>query len=243
MKLSVVMPVYNEVATLAQIIQRVRAVPIEKEILVVDDFSTDGTRELLAGLSEPNVRVFLHERNRGKGAAIRTALPQATGDIVIIQDADLEYDPAEYPRLVAPIEAGEADVVYGSRFLGQGRGTAGRAHYAANRTLTWVSNLFTGLHLTDMETCYKALRADLARRLDLVSDRFEIEPEITAKAARLGARFREVPISYAGRSRAQGKKIGLQDGLKALATIVRFGVLTAGRRPGRPGGHERGGRR
>jgi len=237
------MPVYNEVATLAQIIQRVQAVPLDKEILVVDDFSTDGTRELLAKLTSPGVRVFLHERNRGKGAAIRTALPQATGDIIIIQDADLEYDPAEYPKLIAPIAAGAADVVYGSRFLGQGRGTAGRAHYAANRALTWVSNLFTGLHLTDMETCYKALRTDVAQRLDLVADRFEIEPEITAKAARLGARFREVPISYAGRSRAEGKKIGLGDGLKALATIVRFGVLTAGRRRVWPGSHEPGGRR
>jgi glycosyltransferase involved in cell wall biosynthesis len=225
-KLSVVMPVFNEVDTLAEIVGRVQAVPLEKEILLVDDFSTDGTRELLAGLAGPNVRVFLHERNRGKGAAIRTALPHVGGEVVVIQDADLEYDPSEYPMLIAPIAAGEADVVYGSRFLGQGRGSAGRAHYTANRTLTWLSNLFTGLHLTDMETCYKALRADLAKRLDLVSDRFEIEPEITAKAARLGARFHEVPISYAGRSRAEGKKIGLRDGMKALATIVKFGLLS-----------------
>ncbi len=224
MKLSVVIPVFNEVGTLAEIVRRVQAVPVEKEILVVDDFSTDGTRELLASLAGPNLRVFLHERNRGKGAAIRTALPHVTGDVVIIQDADLEYDPAEYPRLIAPIAAGEADIVYGSRFLGQGRGTTGRAHYAANRTLTWLSNLCTGLHLTDMETCYKALRTDLAQRLSLVSERFEIEPEITAKAARLQARFREVPIDYAGRSRAAGKKIGLRDGLKALATILRFGL-------------------
>ena len=226
MQLSVVIPVYNEVGTLAEILARVDAVPLEKEILVVDDFSTDGTRELLARLAGPHIRVFLHERNRGKGAAIRTALPHVAGDVVIIQDADLEYDPAEYPRLIGPIAAGEADVVYGSRFLEQGRGTAGRAHYIANRLLTLMSNLFTGLRLTDMETCYKALRADIAKRLDLVSDRFEIEPEITAKAVRLGARFREVPISYAGRSRTEGKKIGLRDGLKALATIVKFGVLS-----------------
>lgn len=225
MKLSVVMPVFNEVGTLAEIVARVQAVPIDKEILLVDDGSSDGTRELLATLSGPNVRVFLHEQNRGKGAAIRTALPQAIGEIVIIQDADLEYDPSEYPRLIAPIEAGEADVVYGSRFLGRGRGSAGRAHYLANRLLTSLSNLFTGLRLTDMETCYKALRIDIVRRLVLVSERFEIEPEITARAARLGARFREVPIGYAGRSRAEGKKIGLRDGVKAIATVVRFGVL------------------
>ncbi len=224
MKLSVLIPVYNERETLTEILRRVQAVGIEKEILIVDDFSTDGTRDLLARLDEPNVRVFLHERNRGKGAAIRTALPEITGDVVIIQDADLEYDPAEYPKLLAPIEANEADVVYGSRFATTGQGTASWANYHANRFLTGLSNLLTGLKLTDMETCYKAIRADVARRLDLVSDRFEIEPEITAKAARLGARFREVPIRYAGRSREQGKKIGFRDGLRAIATILRFGL-------------------
>ncbi|MCK4305094.1 MAG: glycosyltransferase family 2 protein [Candidatus Eisenbacteria sp.] len=229
MKISVIMPAYNERATILEIISRVQAVDLPKEILVVDDGSRDGTRKILQDLTGPGLRIFFHERNRGKGAAIRTALPYVTGEILIIQDADLEYDPAEYPKLIAPITAGAADVVYGSRFLGRGRGSAGILHYAANRLLTAISNLFTGLRLTDMETCYKALRVDLVRRLELVSNSFEIEPEITAKAARLGARFREVPIHYAGRSYGEGKKIGLCDGIRALRTILRYGMPRARR--------------
>ena len=229
MKISVLMPVYNERATLMEILARVRAVPIEKEIILVDDGSSDGTRELLAGLSGDDLHIILHERNRGKGAAIRSGLAQASGDVVIIQDADLEYDPNDYPALIAPIAAGEADVVYGSRFLGRGRGSAGRWHYAANRMLTLFSNLFTGLRLTDMETCYKAIRRELIQSVTLVSNAFEIEPEITARMARKGARFREVPISYAGRSRTEGKKINLADGVRAVITILKFGLLAKDR--------------
>ena len=229
MKISVLMPVYNERATLMEILARVRAVPLEKEIILIDDGSSDGTRELLAGLSGDDLHIILHERNRGKGAAIRSGLAQASGDVVIIQDADLEYDPNDYPALIAPIAAGEADVVYGSRFLGRGRGSAGRWHYAANRMLTLFSNLFTGLRLTDMETCYKAIRRELIQSVTLVSNAFEIEPEITARMARKGARFREVPISYAGRSRTEGKKINLADGVRAVITILKFGLLAKDR--------------
>ena len=229
MKISVLMPVYNERATLMEILARVRAVPIEKEIILVDDGSSDGTRELLAGLSGDDLHIILHERNRGKGAAIRSGLAQASGDVVIIQDADLEYDPNDYPALIAPIAAGEADVVYGSRFLGRGRGSAGRWHYAANRMLTLFSNLFTGLRLTDMETCYKAIRRELIQSVTLVSNAFEIEPEITARMARKGARFKEVPIRYAGRSRTEGKKINLADGVRAVITILKFGLLAKDR--------------
>jgi len=224
MKLSIIIPAYNERATIAELLARVRAVPGEKEILVVDDASRDGTSELLRSLAAPPVRLFFHERNRGKGAAIRTALPHVTGDVVIIQDADLEYDPGDYPRLVAPIASGEADVVYGSRFLGRGHRASSRWHYAVNQVLTRLSNLFTGLRLSDMETCYKAFRADLVRDLPLVSDGFDIEPELTARAARRGARFREVPISYHGRSGGEGKKIGWRDGWRALRAIVRFSL-------------------
>ncbi len=224
MELSVIIPAYNERETIEAVIAKVQAVPVEKEILVVDDFSVDGTRKILLGLTAKNIRTLTHDKNLGKGAAIRTALPKTTGKMVIIQDADLEYNPAEYPRLMAPIQNGEVDVVYGSRFLSGGRGTAGLTHYAANRFLTLLSNLFTGLKLTDMETCYKMIRGDVARRLDLKSNSFNIEPEITAKAVRLGARFTEIPITYQGRSYQEGKKIGLTDGLKAIITIIRLGL-------------------
>jgi len=224
-KLSIIIPAYNERATIAEVLARVCAVPGEKEILVVDDASRDGTRELLRDLATPPVRLFLHEHNRGKGAAIRTALPHVTGEVVIIQDADLEYDPGDYPRLIAPIASGEADAVYGSRFLGRGHRASTPWHYAVNQVLTRLSNLFTGLRLSDMETCYKAFRADLVRDLPLVSNGFEIEPELTARAARRGARFMEVPISYRARSAGEGKKIGWRDGWRALRAIVRFGLL------------------
>jgi glycosyltransferase involved in cell wall biosynthesis len=222
--LSVIIPAYNERATIEELLRRVREVPIEKEILVVDDASTDGTPERVEALAGPDLRLLRHARNRGKGAAIRTALPHTRGAIVLIQDADLEYDPGEYARLVAPIERGEADVVYGSRFLERGRRTTGLGHYAVNRFLTALSNLMTGLRLTDMETCYKVFRGDLVRGLPLVSERFEIEPELTWRAARAGARFREVPIRYAERGYRAGKKIGWRDGVRAVATIVRLGL-------------------
>lgn len=218
---SVIIPAFNERATIEEIIRRVRAVALEKEILIVDDGSGDGTREYLASLDASDLRVLLHDENRGKGAAIRTALPHTTGEVVLIQDADLEYDPHELVKLIGPIEAGDADVVYGSRFLARGRGSAGVLHYAANRLLTFLSNLTTGLALTDMETCYKALRGDLARSLDLTADGFNIEPEITARAAGRGARFVEVPIGYEGRAASEGKKIRLKDAFEAVWMIAR----------------------
>lgn len=223
-KLSVIIPAYNEQHTIEAIVAKVVAVPVEKEIIIVDDCSSDGTGEILRRLDAGNIKILIHDRNRGKGAAIRTAMSETTGDVVIIQDADLEYDPSEYPKLIAPIENDSADMVYGSRFLATGRGTAGRVHYGANRFLTILSNMFTGLDLTDMETCYKAMRGDLARRLDLQANSFEIEPEITAKAARAGARFLEIPIAYQGRSASEGKKIGVGDGLRAIWAIVKFGL-------------------
>ena len=224
MKLSVIIPAYNEEQTIEAIVRKVQRVPVEKEILIVDDCSSDGTTDILSRFDEPNLRIFYHERNQGKGAAIRTALPETTGDVVVIQDADLEYDPGEFVKLIAPIERGEADFVYGSRFLAGGRSSAGRIHYLANRFLTLLSNIFTGLSLTDMETCYKAMRGDIARGLELRARSFEIEPEITARAARAGARFMEVPIAYTGRSASEGKKIGVKDGLRAILTIVRIGL-------------------
>ncbi len=224
MKVSVIIPVYNERGTIAELLQRVLAVPVEKEVLVVDDFSQDGTRDLLPSLAVPPVRLLLHDRNRGKGAAVRTALAHVTGEIVILQDADLEYDPAEYPRLIEPIALGTADVVYGSRFLGRGPRASSRGHYLVNHLLTRLSNLFTGLRLSDMETCYKAFRADLLLSLPLESNGFDIEPELTARAARRKARFIEVPISYQGRSAREGKKIGWRDGVRALWAIARFGL-------------------
>ncbi len=234
MRVSVIIPAFNERATIAEIIRRVRAVSLEKEILIVDDGSSDGTREYLASLRDPDLRILLHEHNRGKGAAIRTALPHTTGEVVMIQDADLEYDPNELVKLIGPIEADEADVVYGSRFLAQGRGSAGMLHYMANRLLTLLSNLTTGLSLTDMETCYKALRGDLARSLELSADSFNIEPEITAQAAGRGARFVEVPIGYEGRAASEGKKIRLKDAFEAMWMILRCAPRARGGRVGSP---------
>jgi glycosyltransferase involved in cell wall biosynthesis len=224
--LSVVMPVYNEARTLLEIIERVRSVEIPKEIIVVDDGSTDGTRDLLLEKVKgviPGVRVILHDRNLGKGAAIRTAIEQVEGDYVIIQDADLEYDPKEYYSLLAPILDGRADVVFGSRFLGSG---AHRVHLfwhrVANGFLTTLSNMMTNLNLTDMEVCYKVFRADVIKKIKIRSNRFEFEPEITAKVARMRCRVYEVPISYSGRDYDEGKKIGWRDGLSALWTILKY---------------------
>jgi glycosyltransferase involved in cell wall biosynthesis len=230
-RLSVIVPVYNEVGTVRTLLERVTAVPIEKQIIVVDDASTDGTRDVLAALADAplpagNRIVFLaHDVNQGKGAAVRTALPYIDGDIALVQDADLEYDPAEYPRLIQPIVEGRADVVFGSRFLGGPRRVLLFWHAVANKILTLVSNMCTNLNLTDMETCYKVFRADVLKRLPIRSNRFGLEPELTAKVAHLRCRVYELPISYHGRPYAEGKKIGWKDAFAALWTIVRFAVV------------------
>jgi glycosyltransferase involved in cell wall biosynthesis len=226
-KLSVVIPVYNEVGTIKEIVSRVQAVDLEKEIIIVDDGSTDGTRELLQeiSLAQKNVRGFYHERNQGKGAALRTGFEAATGDIVIIQDADLEYDPRDYPLLLEPILDGRADIVYGSRFLGGPHRVLFFWHYLGNKFLTLLSNALTNLNLTDMETCYKVFRREVLDTIGLKSNRFGFEPEFTAKIAKKGFRIYETPISYSGRTYAEGKKIGWKDGVKAVFAIIWFRVF------------------
>ncbi len=226
MRLSVIMPVYNERPTIEEILRRVAAVPVDKEILLIDDASTDGTREFVQALEpSPGMRLFFQPENRGKGAAVRRGLEEATGDVVVIQDADLEYDPLDYLKLLKPIEDGLADVVYGSRFLGWPRRVLRFRHQLANRLLTTLSNFTTDLNLTDMETCYKMMTREVAKSLQLRSDRFGIEPEITSKIARLGFRVYEVPISYHGRDYWEGKKIGWRDGIAAVATILRYALV------------------
>jgi glycosyltransferase involved in cell wall biosynthesis len=231
-KLSVVIPVYNERQWVGELVRRVRAVPLPKEILLVDDGSIDGTRDVLRDLEGDEVRVFYQERNRGKGAALRRGFAHATGTVVLVQDADLEYDPAEYLRLIQPIVEGRADVVYGSRFTGGPHRVLYFWHYVANKILTAASNLFTNLNLTDMETCYKVFRREVLAGLTLTCDRFGFEPEFTAKIARRRPPWRvyEVPISYAGRTYEEGKKIGLKDAFLALLAIVRFGLFAPTRR-------------
>ena len=224
-KVSVVIPVYNEEATIAKVVARVATLPFPKEIVVVDDRSTDGTYQVLSQLAGiDGIRVIRHEQNQGKGAALRTGFENATGDVVVVQDADLEYDPRDIPGLLVPILQEQADVVYGSRFLGESPQDKSWVHRFGNWALTASSNLFSGLHLTYMETCYKAFRREVLNGVDVTQNRFGIEPELTAKLARRGYRFTEVPISYQARSYAEGKKIGLKDLFNALYCIGRYGV-------------------
>ena len=226
--LSVVIPCFNEVATLESIVDAVEQSPVKDlEIILVDDGSTDGTRELLRDKLEARVdRVIYHPANRGKGAALRSGFAAATGDMVLIQDADLEYDPQEYPQLIAPILAGKADVVFGSRFSG---GSSARVlyywHYLGNRLLTTLSNMLTNINLTDMEVCYKVFRREVLQKIHLEEERFGFEPEITAKVARLGCRIYEVGISYAGRTYKEGKKVGWRDGVRAVWCILKYNLL------------------
>jgi glycosyltransferase involved in cell wall biosynthesis len=248
MKLSAVIPVYNERPLIFEVLRNVQEVHVdgaEKEIIIVDDCSSDGTREFLQGLcaaqasTNPgvphivesgrkvhvqNIRVFFQDRNQGKGAALRRGFKEATGDVVVVQDADMEYDPAEYPRLLAPIRAGVADVVYGSRFLGGPHRVLYFWHYVGNKFLTTLSNMFTNINLTDMETCYKMFRKEVLDGIDIEQNRFGIEPEITAQIAKGGWRIYEVPISYHGRTYAEGKKIGWKDGFKAFYCIIRYNL-------------------
>jgi glycosyltransferase involved in cell wall biosynthesis len=224
-KLSVVIPVYNERQWIGDLVRRVRAVSVPKEVIIVDDGSTDGTREFLEELEGEEIRVFHLPRNRGKGAALREGFRHVTGDVILVQDADLEYDPADWLRLLLPIIDGRADVVYGSRFIGDSHRVLYFWHYLANKALTTLSNMLTNLNLTDMETCYKVFRREVLDGIHLKSDRFGFEPEITAKIARRrnpAWRVYEVPISYSGRTYEEGKKIGLGDALAALFWIIRF---------------------
>ncbi|GLI38914.1 glycosyltransferase family 2 protein [Geobacter hydrogenophilus] len=226
MKLSIVIPVYNEISTIATILGCVRSVDIEKEIILVDDFSSDGTRQLLPSFADDSTKIFFHDRNLGKGAALKTGFSKATGDIVIIQDADLEYDPQQYPKLIQPILDGKADVVYGSRFVtGDYRRVLYFWHMLGNKFLTLLSNMLTNLNLTDMETCYKVFKKEVLDKITIEEYRFGFEPEITAKISKLDIKIYEVGISYSGRGYKEGKKIGWKDGVSALRCIIKYNLL------------------
>ena len=235
-RLSIVIPVFNEAATIEEVLRRVRKAStagLEREIVVVDDFSTDGTRDLLVEAQKSGAfRLVLQPRNQGKGAALRAGFAAATGDLILIQDADLEYDPNDYPQLLQPILDNLADVVYGSRFLSAPHRVLYFRHALVNKGLTFLTNVVTDLNLTDMETCYKVFRAEVIKTMVLESNRFGFEPEVTVKIARMGVRVYEVPISYFGRTYAEGKKIGWKDGVSALSCIVSFGIVD--RLRGRP---------
>jgi len=228
MKISVVIPCYNEKSTIRKIVRRVKEAPVNlHEVIIVDDFSHDGTRELLKDWdSDEKVHVFYHEMNQGKGAALRTGFKKVTGDVVIIQDADLEYDPKDYPILLEPIESGNADVVFGSRFMG---GRPHRVvyfwHMVGNRLLTLASNMMTNINLTDMETCFKVFKREILQQFEIEEDRFGFEPEVTAKVSKLNCRIYEVGISYYGRTYAEGKKIGWKDGFRAIYAILKYNLF------------------
>lgn len=229
MEISIVVPIYNEKETLEMIVDRIRAVEElpTREIILVDDCSNDGTKTLLdEGFQEPVFKKLYHSENQGKGAALRTGFREATGDIVVIQDADLEYDPEELPRLIGPILKGKADVVFGSRFTGVGpHRVVFFWHMMGNRFLTMLSNMFTNLNLTDMECCYKIFKRDVISKIQIEENRFGVEPELTAKTARMGVRIFEVGISYYGRTYAEGKKIGWKDGVRAIFVILKYGIF------------------
>jgi len=223
-KISIIIPVYNEKNTIKKIVEQVKKVELslEKEIILVDDCSSDGSSEVLKQLQEKNIKVFFHQKNQGKGAALRTGFSHATGDIVLIQDADLEYNPSEYPILLESILDGRADAVYGSRFLGGPHRVLFFWHYMGNKFLTTFSNMLSNLNLTDMETCYKVFKKEILDKITIKSNRFGFEPEITIKLAKLKCRIYEVPISYSGRDYSEGKKIGWKDGLAAIFHLIRF---------------------